>query len=353
VRPVFFLIVLGGLLAALVAVQRPVPETDLFSAIPAGSRVPFAFPTEPELFAAKLAHGRLVPRRAIGLFGNSRSVMVGASELGAAPGRFFNYAVPGSSFRTSVALAEALAQAGKLPATVLVSLDHLEIQFDGNPNIRGAWGWLGRLARDVRIGLRRPDIDWRMVARVAWRHVYVGYHGLARYFNAEQLAAGIRWRLDGRGARAWWRGEPRADSAGYRRDGSRAEATSKLRRRLAPVGRAAPSVLMGYLIEDLRRLAALKNAGSRIIVYESPLHRPSAERLARRPSGHAVIMREAVLRACARLGLECHGNDPDGPLADAGGWLEPTHPPALALAAHLNRLMKRPRMGAARSGPAR
>ena len=293
------------------------------------------------------------PRRAIGLFGNSRSIMVNGDQIGAGLGSFANFAVPGSSFRSSVALAEEMARAGKLPETVLISLDHLEIQYDGNPRIRGIWGWSGRMVRDLSAGLSHPNIGWRDTARAAWRHVYVGYQGLARYFNVEQLAAGLRWQLAGGRAARWWLGQPIAGGAGYRNDGSRSAGKAPTARQMVPISRAAPSVLAGYLIEDLRRLAALKRSGARIIVYESPLHGRSAEPLITQPSAHVVALRARFLRACIRLGLECHAHNPGSSLATAPGWTDPTHPPADALAAYLKRLIARAPLSLGQSGSTR
>jgi len=347
VKPPHFLVVLGALLVALFAVQRPAPQGDIFAAIPADQRVRFAQITEPELYAAKLAHGRAAPRYAVGLFGNSRALMVGARELGPAGGRFFNYAVPGSSFRTSVALAEDLARTGKLPRIVLISLDHLEIQFDGNPNTRHIGGWLRRVWRDAVAAITLPDISLRAGLGVVWRHIYVGYGGVTRYFNTEQLVAGIRWRLSDNGVRAWWSETVRESGSGYRRDGSRAAAkpanpaTSGKPRALRPLPRAAPAVLIGYLREDLRRLAVLKRRGVRIIVYESPLHAASLERATHRPAPHAATMRDVFLRACVRLRLECHDHRTATVVAAAKGWRDATHPPAEALAAYLSDLIAR------------
>ncbi|HWV55305.1 hypothetical protein [Pseudorhodoplanes sp.] len=69
----------------------------------------------------------------IGLFGNSRSIMVGSQELDT-PCSFFNYSIPGTTFRTSVALLEALAAQNRAPNLAVISLDNLEIQMMAIPN---------------------------------------------------------------------------------------------------------------------------------------------------------------------------------------------------------------------------
>ena len=235
--------------------------------------------------------------------------------------------------------------------TVLISLDHLEIQFDGNPNTRQVGAWLHRVWRDLAAGFRQPDIGFRAILRAAWRHVYVGYGGVLRYFNAEQIKLGARWRLGSGDERDWWRGAPRAGGSGYRHDGSRAPGKSARAPELRALGPAAPAILAGYLREDLRRLAALRQTGVRIIVYESPLHAGSLERATRHPAPHAAAIRAILLQDCERLGLECHGQARAAALASAPGWHDATHAPAKALGAYLAALIARAPNG--RSGTPR
>lgn len=63
-----------------------------------------------DIAAIKLRHARH-SQVAIGLFGNSRAVMVGAFDLGLAPDRFFNFALP-NQFRRDIGRLGALARAG-------------------------------------------------------------------------------------------------------------------------------------------------------------------------------------------------------------------------------------------------
>ena len=81
-RPKYFMIAVGMLLAGMFSVHRPLPNGDLFASIPRGHSVKFDRLTNPEMFAAKLVHARLNKRYEIGVFGNSRNLMVAGRDVG-------------------------------------------------------------------------------------------------------------------------------------------------------------------------------------------------------------------------------------------------------------------------------
>jgi len=68
----------------------------------------------------------------IGIFGNSRSYMMAESDFDLSGGKsFFNFSNGGSSFVQSVKFIELLADENLAPKTILVSLDHPQIQYTG------------------------------------------------------------------------------------------------------------------------------------------------------------------------------------------------------------------------------
>ncbi len=71
----------------------------------------------------KVAHARAVPPFTVGLFGNSRVIQVGVAALATDAGGAFNFAVPGTGFRQSVALLEVLVSGGRAPRIAVISLD--------------------------------------------------------------------------------------------------------------------------------------------------------------------------------------------------------------------------------------
>src|SRR5690606_24145659 len=61
-----------------------------------------------DIVAIKATHGIRAPAYEVALFGNSRAVMVGHRHIGLDEGRFFNFAVGGTSFQQSVVMLERL-----------------------------------------------------------------------------------------------------------------------------------------------------------------------------------------------------------------------------------------------------
>ena len=94
-------------------------------------------------------------------------------------------------------------------------------------------------------------------------------------------------------------------------------------------------MLDGYLAYDLERLKRLDGHGTRIVVYESPLH-PAAFRPATPGESRT---RNLVFKTCAELALECL---PAPSLGDDGRppyWKEASHPPPRYLAPWLSEVI--------------
>ena len=338
--PLAFLITTSILLFIVVAVQRPLPGRDLFALIPIDGHARFGPMTAAEMYAAKFAHARANPGYAVGVFGNSRSLMLGANHLGLKKGTFFNFSVPGQSMRTSVVLLEKLAAAGKAPRTALVSFDHAELEFYQNPDLRGVL-LRSRLAwQDVALVFDKNPPPTNQWLRIGWRQIYAAYNGLSKYLDAEQLKLGIRWWRRGLIYGDPWKREMRlGSSAGYRRDGSIAAPPAKGPQTVRFLPRAAPSVLTHYLAHDLRRLARLRRSGINVIVYESPIEPKNARHFAAQPSIHAVSVRTVLKAVCRETGLECHLFRHTALPPAISPWQNADHAPASVLGTYLRPLI--------------
>ncbi len=337
-RPKRFLILTVVFCAGLFLLHRPSPSTDIYGAIPQGKVVSLAPITVGEMMASKLEHARLNPKYAIGLFGNSRSVMVSARDIGLGGRSFFNFSVPSSSIRTSIYMVEQLGRLGKLPKIVVISFDHLELEFFGNPSVRGFGERIRLLAFDLREGMANPSISVKSTVRMTWRHVYGGVKDGMRYFNFRQLLIGARWRFgtSTRPSRGW-REARSGNHFGYRRDGSYKARNSRRRRKLR-VRPRAPSIIAGYLARDLHRLAR-SASGATVIIYESPLHPVNLSRFRDKPTPHARAIRRLLLARCMELRIECAPFPEALPDDDGSMWRDGSHAPARQLGRYLNGLI--------------
>lgn len=340
VRPVVFLVLVAVGIAAVAALLKPVPDGDAFTALAPGQLVNLSGLSFPGVYAAKKAHGLIAPRVEVGLFGNSRSLMVSAGDVGLPENAFFNFSVIGGSFRASVLLLEQLAAAGRAPRVAIISLDHLELQEDNNPAVAGIGPRVALAVDDALAAIDNPRITWPEAGRMAWRHYYDAVRDFGRILNFRRLVLGLRWRL-GSLLGASWRDTADAVEPGFRRDGSVAfpdETQPDI-----PVSAPQPSLyVLGYLDSDLEQLAALQRRGIRIVIYESLLDPVNAAHVARHPNPAAVAARARWLAACRRLALDCRPFAADAVPDVAGVWSDASHPPAALLGRYIAPMIQRP-----------
>lgn len=281
---------------------------------------------ESDVLEIKLAHASANSRYHIGLFGNSRILMVGERDLGAPAGTAFNFGGSGISFATSVRFAERLADAGKLPDIVVVSFDHPELPHPARAIVDPSFAirWF-RYLGDVIVGARQGHIGASEVVEIVGLFFSQEIERLKVAVSFEHLRRVLVYRRPSL---------PFGQTMlAYRNDGSRPEripeAPPKFERPLRTV--AAPAAVE----RDLMRLAELaRRYGSRVIVYESPLH-PS---LMPTPSGltpQAGKLRQRWLDQCSRSGLTCLLAPTLGDGRRPPYWPDSNHAPATLLGAFI------------------
>jgi len=338
IKPRFFFAAVAALLALSIGLANPSPTVDSFSEIGTGQSLALDQLAVEDIAALKLHHVLARPPYDALLLGNSRSLPLRAADLGLDPHGTFNLALTGESLRSSTLLLEWLADAGRLPRLALISFDHAELNYYGNPN----WAprpvrWF-QLARDLEAGLRRPAIPVGEFVRMALRHITTEATLLSRDLSFSRVRRGVSATF----ARLFAPNDllaPRAPSeAGYQADGSRPHSPPGVPFVPAPLPVPNRNVLTGYLDYDLERIAAVAAKGTRIVIYETPLF-PEMQRAAMaRPSPVADETRAGLLRMCARHGLECHASP--STFDDFGlPWPDAGHPPAAALAAWIQTLI--------------
>jgi len=267
----------------------------------------------------------------VGIFGNSRSVQLSADDIGVSREAFFNYSVPGGSFRQSVNLIEALSGHAALPETIIVSVDHFELAFMSRaPFPSGPQRWL-RAGEDVSWVLRE-------------RGLKLAAHSLLDHLHGEWDAFSGAWNV----ARHWGRarltrsglfaGVPSGGSR-WRPDGSR----------LLVVGGQPDLTLTPkhpfilhevYLLRDLERTSALaQRSGTRVILYESPIVPLSDALIRSSPSAAAKRLRDRFLEQCGKLQLECYASPELGVASKNAPWGDCCHAPAQLLGRFVGSLI--------------
>lgn len=276
-----------------------------------------------DLAALKARHAEHTPA-ALGLFGNSRAIMVGSAELGLSPGYFFNYSLPGGSLRQSVALLEALQVTGSLPQAALVSLDHLSLNYYGPADWPGPPRRWRNAAMDIAY-MARSGRGAADTLRATLDHLLTEWQKATAAMSVGRLQARFAYLLPAT--------IPPLDATTRIQevDGSRPEGGG---RGIADRANAEMFFAMpAYLERDFARLGALAAGGLKLVVYESPV-RPLSAGAGTPAEPHQVTAnRVLVAELCQRFGLRCALAPPA--LGSADDWPDCCHPPAAVLGAHL------------------
>ena len=294
-----------------------------------------------EAIILKLNHTLEVPRYDVGLFGNSRSEMVGRKELGHDECKFFNFSASGESIRNSLGMLEYLAALGKAPRLAIISFDHMEIEgMIGNPE---------SLPLDAKLKFAFRDLTFVATNKLSLKD---NFRLAARYarmtWKSMTTAVSSRWLLEGaRRLQDWdWGKKPIQLStvSGFRTDGSfvygREPSVTSPSFKPTPYDQKISALLKN----DLVRLKALEGKGrygvEKIVIYESPLAPPFDRLYANAPQSLTASKRKEYLNACQTLGLTCLNPPPGSIEPDKNVWRDATHPPAIGLAKYIWRLIK-------------
>ena len=334
-----FLGVFALLVASLFLVQWSPPQYDVFTSSDDRERSGLSELTSLDVARRKFLHALSGPPYDVGVFGNSRAIMVSTADIALDPGHFFNFSVGGQSLRQSTRMLEDLAAAGKAPQIALISLDHLELNFYSTSEFPGffarvseaidgasyLWGAAGEGPLSALKAL--------VAAGLIETWLFTGT------FSMDVLTNRVFFLLP-----AEWRSAPEnITRIGIRADGSRFQPQPTVPPDITPIEAGPPVFYMeSYLPWDIERLARLESTGIRVILYESPIDPGSTARFQSKPSPIAVRHRARVKEACIHRGMACFLDPPAiGDPTIAPYWRDATHAPAPYLGRYLVSLIEK------------
>jgi hypothetical protein len=279
-----------------------------------------ALPSD-EIAALKVRQAEQHARYDIGLFGNSRILMICTDELHLGDRSVYNFAVPGQSVRQSIRLLDQLSSRHKTPRTAVISMDYIELGLPGGSGIYPSvpTRWLNELA-DAWIAWQRQGPNAAAVALI--NAADLEGQEMALTFNHLYLVTKLRALAGNTDA-----------PAAYRGDGSRKEVIPTPPPTLGRMPQRGDSY--PEIESDFARLAAIRDSGTRVIVYESPVA-PQFSGTEDHLSANARTVRQRFHDACARFLLKCMGP----PALTAQAWFDRDHAPAALLAAWLRPLIE-------------
>ena len=279
----------------------------------------------------KINHAIISPKAKVGLFGDSRSVQVSSKDIGLKNGEFFNFAVPGTSFRQSSIYLEQLSKIGKVPEIALVNFDNFELQYFPNPThptapMRWAYVW-----EDVSFGAKHSTLVDTL--KIVKRALIVEWEAIIRFFNYELIVGRLQFALSDN--------DPAMAEAPFLTDGSRRQRSPSKKVVISNnfFANAKPNILLDFMKRDLARLSGLE---ARVVVYESPIHPDLAKKLLKQPSQYAHATRKRFLKACKNFKIECY----TGPVLEKGNnlWVDNSHAPGPILGAYLAQILRSERV---------
>ncbi len=317
IRVSLFCILVVTSVLALYGIALITPQGDPFADKSQTNFIGLGKMPQPTIASLKIRHAQRHRNFDIGLFGNSRILMVDAKAIKVAPARLFNFSLSSESFNGTVQLIDKLAEQSKLPKILVVGLDNLHLQRDNVP----FWpNFIDRLQIATQ-NIATAAVEARFVdaARHIWRF---GLSETIRFDNAfgpTTILTAISRAVSG---------DPNyltpIEARTYRADGSQKPPAGK--GKIAPILPSSSHLVMAQFERNLERLGTHVAAGHRVIIMETPIYPAFQQQLDAAPTRAVISARQLWNAACSKFGFYCVDAPliPDIPSAP---WFDNTHPP--------------------------
>ncbi len=333
---VFLGVILCGIILICFISETP-PNHDPFADKSAIALVDIPYTTAPAINALKLRHVIKHEPYKLGMFGNSRVLMVGNQAMGVSNEQYFNFAISSESFSGSVLLIKQMADQLLLPQHVVVGIDHFYLQRDNVP----IWpNFLGRLTYSVHgilRGLHNAEKPLTTAARRAWRFVWGETVRLGMLFDPQLLFFGL--------ARTLHIEEPlprvASSEGGYRPDGSRSPG-QKFADEIHIIQPTNSKIDVDQLRHNLSVLGELAQQGYTFFIVETPLHPTTAQKLGTLETQYMKSTRDIWHQECIRWALNCMNAPADIGDGTADRWYDESHPPEKPWAAFIKSFLAKP-----------
>lgn len=335
----FFFVLLALLALVQVAQQAALSPADPFAPGQEQRRYRLDQLLNPHLISYKLNHIGAREPFDVMAFGNSSILALDQKYLNG-HGRFFNVAVPGSSVGSSISLAQALADKGRLAPTVIIMIENFNHFTQQVPMLPAPLRWRDSAALVAGV-LADAEVPLYQKLRFTARMIKLEGELFLEFFNPRVLQAHLGVILADWLPPASPGPRPGLLWGGYNPDGSGEGMTARVASVVAVAPRQdQPQVLPAVFANDLKRLAPLA-ARHRIVVYESPVEPATHADYDARPLPRVVQLRQLFIATCARHGLECYPAPLLGQPGAPSLWMDNYHPPAEVLAPWIDDVLKR------------
>lgn len=330
----FLILIAAGLIIIYTICEIP-PNEDPFADKSSPKITDIQYTSPPAVADMKRRHTESHGPFSVGVFGNSRVLMLGSEALALPNTRYFNYALSSESLSGSLILIKDMAQQSRLPKTILIGIDHFYLQRDNMP----IWPPFAQRIDHAIYGIRRAlaatDYSVRTAARRLWRALWGETVRFKMVFNPQLLVHGIDRILQIDKPMP----EAAPDQGGYRADGSRRQDTT-ISQNFGIIPQTNSEMDIAQLRDHLSALGDLAQQGYRIYLFETPLHPETAQKIETLENTYVRMARAIWHQDCARWNLTCI----DAPLLDdttAVLWRDASHPPEQPWAAFVKTTLTR------------
>lgn len=255
----------------------------------------------------------------IGVFGNSRSIMLSSSHFSLKDHKdFFNFSVGGTSFPQSVRAIEYLADRGQLPSTIIISLDNRNLQFDGfiywpNPSTD-----IIKFISDLKICFSSSEASFKRCGKLATYYIYFASKQFNQLWSQENYKVYFDYL---------WPNKASQKHVGLRRlDGSRVQDThhsdDESRYNIQKV---MSSVAIDYQVLGIETLVEIaKREKQKIFIFESPISPKYRNFLNAHQEEHGETLWHEISRKCDSVFVYCFEDE----MKTQKSWPDCCHAPA-------------------------
>lgn len=327
----FIPLVLLGLLGLYVISLTP-PPTDPFLD-KSNTYLIDPGPITPTISAhIKLAHAESQSRFKIGIFGNSRVLMIGADAFEYPKHSFFNFSISSESIHGTAIMLDRLYVLNKLPEITVIGLDNLNLQRDNTPISPFFWDRIKWITHNTLFALTKGQAPIRTIMRRIWRFAILEMIRLKVIFGPEMAQAGLyrlmKMEIPNYGALA---------SSGFRPDGSFRNKGRQAK--INPIPQPSSLIDQLLLSETLQQINKTTKGNSQVFIFETPIYPDSHLILNSDPLAHVIKTRKLWHQKCSEFKFICM----DAPLirGDTNNhWYDATHAPEGPWATFISEQLK-------------
>ena len=261
----------------------------------------YKFPSE-DLAEFKFQHAKKKEIYDIGLFGNSHVLMVRSKNIKFTNQEFFNFGIPGNSFRQSVSFLNELYFINKVPKVILIGIDHPEMGLAGEARFPFYSKFILNRIDDFKYLIfernynLKESIYFFINTFANFEYFLKKLYNIDNFYNKISIIYGLS--------------QEEKSIHGYKIDGSGPEKIIKeveLKKnfKISEAQKLNRSEQYILLEKDLKKLSKITNTATHVIIFETLIEPEYLDIVENNLSFNASIVRERFFENCKKYNFIC------------------------------------------------